>query len=244
MVSPVQGPSVWGVAVADLTTGMNSTIAMLGALHHRNRTGEGQYIDMALLDVQVSWLANQGLNYLCSGKEPQRTGDHHPNVVPYQPFPTKDGQIIIAIGNEGQFQRLCKALDVQELGEDARFKSNERRVENRGVLADALAAVTRTRTSREWMDGLIPKGVPCGPIQTIGEVFEDPQVIARGMQVELEHPVMGKVPGIASPIKYSRTKIEYGKAAPVLGEDTETVLKRVLGKSGDEIDELRSKRVV
>ncbi|MDY6841889.1 MAG: CaiB/BaiF CoA-transferase family protein [Pseudomonadota bacterium] len=241
---PGAGPTRVGVAVSDLTTGMNSTIAILAALHHRNGTGEGQYIDMALLDVQVSWLANQGLSYLATGKVPGRTGGYHPTVVPYQPFPTKDGQLIIAIGNEGQFQRLCKVMGLPELLDDARFASNEGRVENREALIERLSLVTRTCTSREWMDRLIPESVPCGPIQNIGEVFEDPQVIARGMKLELEHSALGKVPSIANPIKYSRTPIEYKKAPPVLGEDTDAVLSKVLHKSPEEIDSLRKKQVI
>jgi crotonobetainyl-CoA:carnitine CoA-transferase CaiB-like acyl-CoA transferase len=241
---PGAGPTRVGVAVSDLTTGMNSTIAILAALHHRNSTGEGQYIDMALLDVQVSWLANQGLSYLATGKVPERTGSYHPTVVPYQPFPTKDGQLIIAIGNEGQFQRLCEVMGLPELLDDARFASNEGRVENREALIERLSLVTRTCTSREWMDRLISENVPCGPIQNIGEVFEDPQVIARGMKLELEHPALGKVPSIANPIKYSRTPIEYKKAAPTLGEDTDAVLSKVLHKSPEEIASLRKKQVI
>lgn len=237
---PGAGPQRVGMAVADLTTGMNSVIAILSALHHRTNTGEGQHIDMALLDVQVSWMANQALNYFCSGEAPGRTGEYHPNLAPYQPFPTSDGQVIIAVGNDGQFQRLCKAMGCPELAEDERFATNPRRVIHRQELVGKLCEVTRTRTSREWMDRLVTVSVPCGPIQNIQEVFEDPQVIARNMKLELEHPQLGKVPGIANPIKFSKTQQEYRKAPPLLGEDTDDTLQRLLGKSTEELAALRA----
>lgn len=237
---PGAGPQRVGMAVADLTTGMNAVIAILSALHHRTRTGEGQHIDMALLDVQVSWLANQALNYFCSGKPPGRTGEYHPNLAPYQPFPTRDGQVIIAVGNDGQFQRLCTAMGCPELAVDERFATNPQRVIHREELVGKLCEHTRTRTSREWMDCLVEVHVPCGPIQNIQEVFEDPQVIARNMKLELEHPQLGKVPGIANPIKFSKTPQEYSKAPPLLGEDTDSILQRLLGKSLEDIAALRS----
>lgn len=241
---PGAGPQRVGMAVADLTTGMNAVIAILSALHHRTKTGEGQHIDMALLDVQVSWLANQALNYFCSGDVPGRTGEYHPNLAPYQPFPTKDGQVIIAVGNDGQFQRLCQAMGCPELAEDERFSSNPQRVLHRRELVGKLCEITRTRTSREWMDSLVNVHVPCGPIQNIAEVFEDPQVLAREMKLELEHPVVGKVPGIANPIKFSKTPQNYRKAPPLLGEDTDAVLARVLGKNAEDIQKLRSSGIL
>lgn len=241
---PGAGPKRVGVAVADLTTGMNATIAILGALYHRTQTGEGQHIDMALLDVQVSWLANQAQNYFCSGKPPTRTGDYHPNLVPYQPFPTADGeQIIIAIGNNGQFQRFCEAIGHGELAEDARFATNSDRVKHRVALIERLVRVTKTRTLKEWTVLLNDIGVPCGPIQDIGQVFDDPQVQARGMQVTLDS-AHGPVKGVANPIKYSKTALEYHKAPPTLGEDTAAVLERVLKKSAGEIEALKKKGVV
>ncbi|OEY66383.1 CaiB/BaiF CoA transferase family protein [Marinobacter sp. X15-166B] len=241
---PGAGPQRVGMAVADLTTGMNAVVAILAAIHHRSKTGEGQHIDMALLDVQVSWLANQALNYFCSGEVPGRTGEYHPNLAPYQPFPTQDGQVIIAVGNDGQFQRLCDALGCPELAEDARFATNPQRVQHRPELVGKLCEITRTRTSREWMDRLIGVHVPCGPIQNIAEVFEDPQVQARHMKVELEHPQVGKVPGIANPIKFSKTRQVYRKAPPLLGEDTDAVLQRLLAKSPEEIAALRARGVL
>ncbi|MCE8026230.1 CaiB/BaiF CoA transferase family protein [Billgrantia aerodenitrificans] len=241
---PGAGPQRVGMAVADLTTGMNATIAILGALHHRHLTGEGQYIDMALLDVQVSWLANQAQNYFCSGTPPTRTGEYHPNLVPYQPFPTADGEkVIIAIGNDGQFQRFCQAVGRPELAEDPRFATNPVRVRHRLELVPIMVEITRSRTAAEWIALLGEIAVPCGPIQNIAQVFDDPQVKAREMQIELESR-HGPVPGVANPIKYSRTRLEYRKAPPALGEDTEAVLARLLDKAPEEIAELRQRGVV
>lgn len=241
---PGAGPKRVGVAVADLTTGMNATIAILGALYHRTQTGEGQHIDLALLDVQVSWLANQAQNYFCSGTPPKRTGDYHPNLVPYQPFPTANGeQIIIAVGNNGQFQRFCEAIGLCELAKDERFANNAKRVEHRVELINLLTTETKKRTLKELTELLNEIGVPCGPIQDIEQVFADPQVQARGMEVTLDS-THGPVKGVANPIKYSKTTLEYRKAPPALGEDTSAVLERVLNKTSHEIDELKSKGVV
>ncbi len=241
---PGAGPQRVGMAVADLTTGMNAAIAVLAAIHHRNKTGEGQHIDMALLDVQVSWLANQALNYFCSGSVPGRTGEYHPNLAPYQPFPTKDGQVIIAVGNDAQFHRLCGVMGCEELPRDPRFATNPERVVHRQELVGKLCEYTRLRTSREWMDCLGKVQVPCGPIQNIAEVFEDLQVKARNMKLELEHPLLGKVPGVANPIKFSKTPQRYEKAPPSLGEDTVAILERALGKSAEEIRNLQARGVV
>ena len=241
---PGAGPQRVGMAVADLTTGMNATIAILGALHHRHLTGEGQYIDMALLDVQVSWLANQAQNYFCSGTPPTRTGEYHPNLVPYQPFPTADGEkVIIAIGNDGQFQRFCQAVGRPELAEAPRFATNPERVRHRLELVPIMVEITRSRTAAEWISLLGEIAVPCGPIQNIAQVFDDPQVKAREMKIELESR-HGPVPGVANPIKYSRTQLEYRKAPPALGEDTEAVLARLLGKAPAEIAGLRQRGVI
>ncbi|MFQ3789591.1 CaiB/BaiF CoA transferase family protein [Halomonas sp. A29] len=241
---PGAGPQRVGMAVADLTTGMNATIAILGALHHRHLTGEGQYIDMALLDVQVGWLANQAQNYFCSGTPPTRTGEYHPNLVPYQPFPTADGEkVIIAIGNDGQFQRFCQAVGRPELAEDPRFVTNPERVRYRLELVPIMVEITRMRTCNEWIALLGEIAVPCGPIQNIAQVFDDPQVKAREMKIELESQ-HGSIPGVANPIKYSRTRLEYHKAPPALGEDTEAVLARLLGKAPGEIAELQRRGVV
>lgn len=241
---PGAGPQRVGMAVSDLTTGMNATIAILGALHHRHSTGEGQYIDMALLDVQVSWLANQALNYFCSGTPPTRTGEYHPNLVPYQPFPTADGEkVIIAIGNDGQFKRFCAAVGHPALADDPRFSTNPERVKHRLELIPLMVEITLSRASYEWIEMLGAISVPCGPIQNIAQVFDDPQVRARGMQVELRSET-GSVPGVANPIKYSKTPLEYRKPPPRLGEDTDSVLERLLHKGAAEINALRQKGVV
>ena len=184
---------------------------------------------MALLDVQVSWLANQAQNYFCSGQPPGRTGEYHPNLAPYQPFSTKDGTLIIAVGNDSQFQRLCDALGLPELATDSRYATNPARVKHRAELVEALKTATRNKTSREWMAALRKVKVPCGPIQTIDEVFNDPQVLARNMVVEVEHPELGAVPTVANPIKFSSTPVAYHKAPPLLGEDTVVVLSDLLG---------------
>lgn len=241
---PGAGPQRVGVATADLTTGMNAAIAILAALHHRNQTGEGQFIDMALLDVQVSWLANQAQNYFCSGVTPGRTGEYHPNLAPYQPFPTRDGDLIIAVGNDSQFQRLCNVMGTPELAEDDRFATNPARVEHRAALIDILKAVTRHKTSREWTELLEDAKVPNGPIQTIDQVFADPQVMAREMIVDIEHPETGVVRTVANPIRFSSTAVEYRKAPPLLGEDTDKVLSDILGLSDGQIETMRTAGII
>jgi crotonobetainyl-CoA:carnitine CoA-transferase CaiB-like acyl-CoA transferase len=241
---PGGGPQRVGMAVSDLTTGMTAVIALLGALRHRDRTGEGQYIDMALLDVQVSWLANQAQNLFCGGTAPRRTGHYHPNLAPYQPFPTKDGNLIIAVGNDAQFQRLCGALHVDELREDPRFTSNPLRVKHREALVQRLEIATLKKTNREWTHILQQAKVPCGPIQSIDDVFDDPQVKARDMVVPVYHPVAGEIPTVANPIRYSSTTLEYHAAPPLLGEHTEAVLAEYLGVGAERLAELRSHGVV
>jgi crotonobetainyl-CoA:carnitine CoA-transferase CaiB-like acyl-CoA transferase len=241
---PGAGPQRVGMAVSDLTTGMNAVIAILGAVLHRNQTGEGQYIDMALLDVQVSWLANQAHSYFCGGEVPRRTGSYQPNLAPYEPFQTKDGSLIIAVGNDLQFQRLCDALALRNLSSDPRFKSNPARVENRKALVEKICEVTRTRSSQEWTAVLREAQVPCGPVQSIDEVFEDPQIKARDMVVNVDHPLLGAVPTIANPIKYSSTPLEYKKAPPMLGQHTKSVLAEYLGISEAQVTGLRSRGAI
>ena len=242
--APGGGPKRVGVAIADLTTGMNAAIAILGALHHRDRTGEGQYIDLSLLDVQVSWLANQAQNYLCSGAVPGRTGDAHPNLAPYQPFLANDGSVIIAVGNDAQFERLCAALGIEDLCDDARFATNSARVANRDALVERIGAVTMDSSSRELIERLRDGGVPCGRIQSIDEVFDDPQVQARNMLVDVEHPDLGSVRTVANPVRYSKTAIEYERAPPALGQDTERVLGDVLGLDDARIAKLKARGVI
>ncbi len=241
---PGAGPQRVGVAVGDLTTGMYSVIAIQAALHHRNITGQGQHIDMSLLDSQVSWLVNQASNYFVSGECPRRSGAQHPNLTPYQPFKTKDGYVIIAMGNDGQFQRFCEEADCQHLATDARYLTNPDRNANRTSLIPAMEKITATRTSQTWIESLQKVAVPCGLINTIEQVFEDPQVQHRGMKIEMEHPLSGRVTGVANPIKFSETPVEYKKAPPLLGEDTNKVLQEILGKSAMEIQELKEKKIV
>jgi formyl-CoA transferase len=243
---PGGGPQKAGVAISDLMTGMYASIAVLAALAHRDRTGEGQYIDMALLDVQVAMLANMGTNYLMSGKAPQRWGNAHANIVPYQTFATADGHIIVvlAVDKNAQYRRFVEAGGRPELAEDARFATNPMRVRHRDTLVPILAEMVRTKTKQEWITALEAAGVPCGPINRLDEVFENPQVRARGMRVELDHPLGCKVPLVKSPMKMSATPATHPAAPPMLGQHTEEVLGGTLGMSAAEIQGLRARGVV
>lgn len=241
---PGGGPMKVGVAVADIFTGLYATIAILGALAHRERTGEGQHIDLALLDSQVAVLANQAMNYLVSGDTPRRLGNAHPNIVPYQTFAASDGHIIVAVGNERQYARLCEAAGRRDLISDERFATNSARVDHRDELAAILGEVFRTRSLRQWLDALERVGVPCGPINTIADVFADPQVQARGLRLDLSHPALGSVPSVANPIRYSATPISYRSAPPMLGADTDDVLRDLLGLAPAEIERMRKAGIV
>ncbi|MFL6672639.1 MAG: CaiB/BaiF CoA transferase family protein [Massilia sp.] len=241
---PGGGPQKAGVALTDLMTGMYATIAVLAALTHRDRTGEGQHIDMALLDTQVAMLANVGSNYLNSGKPPKRWGNAHANIVPYQTFACADGHLIVAAGNDGQYQKFVEAGGRPELAHDPRFATNPLRVHNRDTLVPMLAAMVRTKTRGEWIDLLEARGVPCGPINDVGEVFDNPQVKARGIAIDLPHPAAGKVRLVRSPMKMSATPATSDKAPPLLGQHTDEVLRDVLGKSSAEIAALRAKGVL
>lgn len=237
------GPMKVGVAVADIFTGLYATIAILGALAHRERTREGQHIDVALLDSQVAALANQAMNFLVTGAAPQRLGNAHPNIVPYQTFATSDGHIIVAVGNEGQYARMCEAAGRPELVKDERFATNASRVAHREELGAILSEAFRARSRRHWMETLERAGVPCGPINTIADLFADPQVRERGMRLDLPHPI-GSVPSVANPIKYSATPISYRCAPPILGADTDEVLVDVLGMAPEELLRLRTAGVI
>jgi len=241
---PGGGPQKAGVALTDLMTGMYATIAVLAALTHRDRTGAGQYIDMALLDTQVAMLANVGSNYLNSGKAPKRWGNAHANIVPYQTFACSDGHIIVAAGNDGQYQKFVDAGGRPELAADPRFATNPARVAHRDVLVPLLAEMVATRGRDEWIALLEAVGVPCGPINDVGEVFANEQVQARGMAVALAHPAAGQVTLVRSPMKMSATPATSDKAPPLLGQHTDEVLRDVLGRSGDEIAALRARGVV
>jgi len=233
------GPQKVGVAVADIMTGLYSTIAVLAALAHRTQTGEGQYIDMALLDVQVATLANMNMNYLVSGKVPQRQGNAHANIVPYQVFDAVDGQFVLAVGNDGQFAKFCQAAGCS-FHTDPRFGKNADRVRHRAILVPLLADILRTRPVAEWVALLEPLGIPVGPINDLAQVFAHPQVQHRGMRVDLPHPLSGSVPQVASPIKMSATPPSYEAAPPLLGQHTREVLRERLELSDEELDRLRA----
>jgi len=238
------GPQKAGVALTDILTGLYATIGILAALRHRDRTGEGQTIDVALLDVQVACLANQAMNYLVSGQAPERLGNAHPNIVPYQDFPTSDGYIIIAVGNDSQFARLCVELELPELAQDPRFARNQDRVAHRPILIEALCVATAKRPTAEWIERLETAGVPCGPINGIDAVFDDPQVRAREMKISMPHPAAGSVPLVASPLRLSRTPARYRLAPPTLGAQTREVLTDLLDMPSVEIDALAARGVI
>ena len=240
---PGAGPQKVGVAVTDVLTGLYATTAILAALAHRERTGQGQHIDLALLDVGIASLANQTMNYLVSGDVPQRIGNAHQNIVPYQDFPTADGDMIIAVGNDGQFGRLCTALGRPDLASDPRYASNADRVAHRETLVPALAAATRTRPTDDWIVLLETQGVPCGPINTLDRVFADPHVQARGMQHAMQRDG-ATVALVANPVRLSQTPVSYRLVPPVLGADTRHVLQERLGLAPDAIDTLAARGIV
>ena len=239
---PGGGPQKAGVAVTDLMTGMYSTVGILAALHERARSGRGQHIDMALLDCQVSMLANQNLNYMTSGVAPKRAGNAHQNLVPYQVFAASDGHLIVAVGNDSQFRNYCGVIGLPELSADPRFSTNPQRVKNRAELVPLLAERMATGARDHWLAALEGVGVPAGPINTLDQVYEDPQVLARGMKRELPHPTAGKVPVASSPLKFSGSPVEYRRPPPLLGEHTEQVLSEKLGLSAEEILALAQSR--
>ncbi|KVT64449.1 CaiB/BaiF CoA transferase family protein [Burkholderia ubonensis] len=241
---PGGGPQKAGVAISDLATGLYSTIAVLAALAHRDRTGEGQYIDMALLDVQVALLANMNTNFLASGKPPVRWGNAHPNIVPYQTFQTRDGWIIVAVGNDGQFRKFVEAGGRAELADDERFATNPARVRHRETLVPILADMVKTLDKDAWIAALEAAGVPCGPINDLEEVFDDEQVVARGMQVELPHPCGANVKLVRNPIRMSATPPDARSAPPLLGAHTDAVLRELLGYDDERIAALKAKQAI
>jgi len=237
------GPQKVGVALTDILTGLYAGNAILAALLHREKSGQGQHIDLALLDVQVACLANQAMNYLVSGSAPRRMGNSHPNIVPYQDFPTADGDMILAIGNDGQFARFCDIAGHAEWSADPRFASNAARVRHRAELIPLLRRTTVMKTTADWIALLENAAVPCGPINDLAGVFADPQVRHRGLQIEMPHPAGGTAPQVGNPIRFSITPIDYRRAPPLLGQDTEAIL-RELGRSDDEIAALRAAAAV
>lgn len=233
-----------GVAISDQMAGMFALSAILTALLKRERTGEGEYIDVALLDSTVASLINQASTYLVSGIVPQRMGNAHPTVVPYQAFRTADGHIILAIGNDGQFQRFCAVAGLEGLADDERYRTNSARIINRNTLIPKIAEAIRQRTTADWVSLLESQAVPCGPINTIDQVFADPQVQARGMRRVLEHEKAGSLPVTANPVRMASHDTTADKAPPMLGENTDEVLTRLLDLSPDDITALRNEGVI
>jgi len=230
---PGAGPQKVGVAVADLMCGMYAVAAILAALHERERSGAGQVIDLALLDTQVAWLANQALNYLVGGESPRRQGTAHPNIVPYQAFATSDGHLMLAVGNDMQFARFCAVAGLAELATDRRFATNDQRVAHRQTLVPMIEAAMSTRTSADWLARLADGGIPCGPINDLAQVFAEPQVRHRRLRLDLPHPGGGTAPGVRNPVRFSRTPVSQDRAPPLLGADTRQELASRLA-----IDEL------
>jgi crotonobetainyl-CoA:carnitine CoA-transferase CaiB-like acyl-CoA transferase len=233
-----------GVPVADIITGMYASIAICAALAHRAETGRGQHLDLALLDSQIALLAYQNTNYFATGKPPSRIGNLHPNIVPYQPFRTADGEVIIACGNDNLYRKFCEAAGCPELASDVRFATNGKRVENRAELTRLLQGIFARRPTQDWLELLEAAGVPNGPINDVAQVFEEPQVKARGVRVELEHSAAGKLPTVASPMRFSGTPLEHRLAPPLLGQHTEEILRERLGRSAAQIAALRAEGVI
>jgi crotonobetainyl-CoA:carnitine CoA-transferase CaiB-like acyl-CoA transferase len=232
-------PMKSGVAYADIFTGLHAVIGITAALFHRERTGVGQFLDLALLDSQVAVLANQASNYLVGGKVPGRLGNAHPNIVPYQTFETADGHIIMAVGNDRQFKEYCAIIGVGDLADNEHYKTNRGRVENRVALTALLTGPMKARTTAQWVDAFEAASVPCGPINTIAQMFADPQVLSRGLQIGLTRGDGVQVPGVANPIRFSETPVDYEKAPPLLGDATNSILSKVLGLSDSEIAALK-----
>jgi crotonobetainyl-CoA:carnitine CoA-transferase CaiB-like acyl-CoA transferase len=241
---PGAGPVRVGVAAVDIMTGMYALAAITAALYERSRSGRGQYIDLALLDTQVGWLANQGMNYLVSGRPPARQGTAHPNIVPYQAFPTADGHLMLAIGNDRQFATFVGLVGRPELATDPRFATNTARVAHRAELVPIVTGLLAARGTRDWISFLTPAAVPCGPINDIAAVFAEPQVRHRQMRFDLPHPLGGQVPQVRNPVRYSRTELEYHRPPPLLGQHTAEVLGAELGLGSAEIEALRSRGAI
>jgi crotonobetainyl-CoA:carnitine CoA-transferase CaiB-like acyl-CoA transferase len=242
-------PMKVGVALADVMTGLYAANAIQAALIHQLRTGEGQYIDLALLDVQVATLANQAMNFLASGENPQRLGNAHPNIVPYQAFKTADGFIILAIGNDTQFSRFCALAKCAELGSDERYEKNADRVKNRSVLIPLIIDLMQTKATDWWLEQLNQKGIPCGPINNLDQVFSDPQVVHRGMKLELghssaDHPTTDGFASVKNPINLSITPPQYDRPSPLLGQHTNEVLSQVLQIDSAAIEALHVEKII
>ena len=241
---PGGGPQKAGIAIADLMTGMYAATAILAAIAHRAVAGTGQYIDTALLDTQVAMMASLEMNYLVTGQVPGRAGNAHQNIVPYQVFDCADAPLILAIGNDGQFARFCEVAGMSAWLDDLRFACNSERVRHRDFVVPSIANVLRSRTQRDWLASLEPAGVPCGPINRIDQVFADPQVAARGMRIDMRHPLAGSVPQVGNPLKFSATPVAYTRTPPLLGEHTRGVLHERLGLSDAALVDLAARGVI
>jgi crotonobetainyl-CoA:carnitine CoA-transferase CaiB-like acyl-CoA transferase len=241
---PGGGPQKAGIPIADLITGMYASVAICAALAHRAKSGKGQHLDLALLDSLVAVLANQGANYLATGDAPGRLGNDHPNIAPYQVLKTSDGSVIVACGNDNLFRKFCAVVGRPEHADDARFATNGKRVANRAELTRLLSEILLQKTTKEWIGGLEEAGVPCGPINSLEQVFEEPQAVARGLRMELPHPTAGKVSLVRSPMRFSETPVQHDVPPPTLGQHTEEVLKDLLKKNPSEIARLRSEGIV
>jgi len=237
-------PSKAGVAVADIVTGLYAHSAILAALLHRERSGEGQFIDIALFDAQISWLANVAMNYLISGEPPQRYGNAHPNIVPYQTFKTADGHLALGVGNDGQFQKLCAQLDLPELAFDGRFQTNANRVKNREILSEPLQKVFRQRATADWVEQLTAAGIPAGPINTVAAALAETQITAREMVVEVMHPSGEPLKFLGPVPKFSATPARIQSPPPLLGQHTEEVLQELLQIDAKQIIRLREQSVI
>ena len=233
-------PMKVAVPICDLMAGMYATVGILAAVRHQSETGEGQFIDIGMLDTHIGWLANQGMNYLATGENPDRIGNMHPNILPYQVMPTADGYIVLSVGNDPTFERFCKLAECEELLEDERFQTNAARVSNRDFVTKTLNEITTKKSSEWWLTELEKEKIGCGPINNLDQVFADPHVKARDMVVEMDHPTMGNKPIklIANPIKLSKTPPTYRKAPPLLGQHTDEILDEA-GLSVDEIAKLK-----
>lgn len=238
------GPVKVGVALTDILTGLYATVGVLAALNQREQSGVGQHIDVALLDVQVACLANQAMNYLATGVSPRRLGNAHPNIVPYQDFPSADGNFILAVGNDGQFRKFCEVAGIANLADDPRYATNKARVANRAELIPLLRQATVFKTTAQWIELLEKAGVPCGPINDLQQVFADPQVKARGLRLDLPNALGSRTPQVASPLRLSATPVAYRSAPPLLGQHTDSLLQRLLGMSETQIAELREAGVL
>jgi crotonobetainyl-CoA:carnitine CoA-transferase CaiB-like acyl-CoA transferase len=222
---PGGGPQKVGVPIVDIMTGMYAAVAVLAALARRNETGQGDYIDIGMLDVMVASLANQAMNYLMTGRAPKRSGNAHPNIQPQDVFATKNGHLALAIGNDGQFVRFCQVIGRPALASDDRFATNAGRVRNLPALTTTLQALLQERDTAEWVASFEAAGIPCAPINTIADVFAEPQVVARAMSLELPHPVAGRVPMVGSPMRFAEAPVELTMAPPTLGQHAEEIRK-------------------